>query len=88
MKEPINMCDVVLYDGKAKKEYRLFDAILVGNDKDLIWKHPHFRDRLIRDVFKTKARISRQQENLHLVCKDIKFKKFINYSNVKWGCTK
>ena len=42
MKEPINMCDVILYDGKTKREYKLFDAILVGNSKELIWKHPYF----------------------------------------------
>lgn len=88
MKEPINMCDVVLYDGKTKKEYKLLDAVLVGNSRELIWKHPYFRDKLIRDIFKTKTRIARQQENLHLVCRDIKFKKLISYSSVKWGCTK
>ena len=88
MKEPINMCDVVLYDSKAKREYKLFDAILVGNSKELIWKNPYFRQKLIRDIFKTKARIKRQTDNLHLICRDIKFKKFINYSDAKWGCTK
>ena len=82
------MCDVVLYDGKTKKEYKLLDAVLVGNSRELIWKHPYFRDKLIRDIFKTKTRIARQQENLHLVCRDIKFKKLISYSSVKWGCTK
>ena len=88
MKEPINMCDVVLYDGKTKKEYKLFDAILVGNSKELIWKNKYFRDKLIRDVFKTKARIATQKQNLHLICRDIKFKKLISYSTAKWGCTK
>ena len=87
-KEPIYMCDVVLYDSKAKKEYKLFDSILVGNDKGLIWGNPYFRGKLIRDIFKTKARIARQQDNLHLICRHIEFKKFISHSNVKWGCTK
>ena len=87
-REPIHMCDVVLYDGKAKREYRLHDAILVGNDKSLIWKNDYFRSKLIRDVFKTKSRIATQQNNLNLLCRSITFKKFISYSNVKWGCTK
>ena len=82
------MCDVVLYDSKAKRHYRLFDAILVGNDKRLIWRNDYFRDKIIRDVFKTKTRIQKQRDNLHLMCESIKFKKFINYSDAEWGCTK
>lgn len=87
-KEPIQTCDVVLYDGKTKMEYRLFDAVLVGNDKALIWKHPYFREKLLRDVFKTKTRVSKQRDNLHLMCRSITFKKLISYSNAEWGCTK
>lgn len=82
------MCDVVLYDGKAKREYKLYDVLLVGNDKSLIWANDYFRSKLIKDVFKTKARIVTQQKNLNLTCRSITFKKLINYSNVKWGCTK
>lgn len=87
-KEPIHMCDVVLYDSKAKRHYRLFDAILVGNDKRLIWRNDYFRDKIIRDVFKTKTRVQKQRDNLHLICESIDFKKFINYSDAEWGCTK
>jgi len=88
IKEPIYMCDVVLFDGKTKREYKLFDAVLVGNDKNLIWGNEHIRDRIIRDVFKTKSRIASQQNNLNLSCRHIEFKKLIGHSNVKWGCTK
>ncbi len=87
-KEPIHMCDVVLFDSKSKKEYKLYDAILVGNDKNLIWRNEYFREKLIKDIFKSKARINKQQNNLHLTCSSITFKKFISYSNAKWGCTK
>jgi hypothetical protein len=82
------MCDVVLFDGKTKREYKLIDSILVGNDKDLIWSNDYFRDVLIRDAFKTKARIATQQNNLNLTCKHIEFKKLIGHSNVQWGCVK
>ena len=87
-REPITMCDVVLFDSRAKKHYRLFDAILVGNDRNLIWGNEYFRDKIIRDVFKTKARIDKQRENLHLICEGITFKKTVGFSNAEWGCTK
>jgi len=37
MKDPIHLCDVVLHDGKTKKDYRINDVVLSGNDKSLIW---------------------------------------------------
>jgi len=88
MKDPIHLCDVVLFDGKAKKEYRVNDVVLSGNDKKLIWGSQTHRDRLIEYAFKTPARIKKQKSNLSLFIKHIDFKKYVGDSNYKWGLTK
>ncbi len=88
MKDPIHLCDVVLYDGKTKTEYRVKDVVLAGNDKDLIWGSDIHRDRLITYAFKTPARIKKQKENLRLTIKSIDYKVQCGYSNYNWGLTK
>tara|TARA_R100001510_G_scaffold56975_2_gene63671 strand:+ start:120 stop:404 length:285 start_codon:yes stop_codon:yes gene_type:complete len=88
MKDPIHLCDVVLYDGKTKREYRVNDVVLSGNDKGLIWGSDVHRDRLIELAFKSPARIKKQKENLRLSIKSIDFKVHCGYSFYKWGLTK
>lgn len=88
MKDPIHLCDVVLYDGKAKKEYKVHDVILAGNNKSLIWGSNVHRDRLIQYAFKTPAKIKKQKANLSLFIKHIDFKKYVGDSNYNWGLTK
>ena len=63
MKDPIHLCDVVLYDGKSKRQYRIFDVVLAGNDRKKIWASPTHKKRLLTLAFKTKARIEKQQDN-------------------------
>jgi len=88
MKDPIHLCDVILYDGKAKREYVVKDVVLSGNDKNLIWNSHIHRDRIIQYAFKTPAKIKRQKANLNLFIKSIDFKKFVSNSNHNWGLTK
>jgi len=88
MKDQIHLCDVVLYDGKAKKEYKVCDVVLSGNDKSLIWGSNMHRDRLIEKAFKTPSSIKKQKTNLSLFIKSIDFKKYIGDSNYNWGLTK
>lgn len=88
MKDPIHLCDVTLYDGKAKREYFVKDVVLSGNDKNLIWNSQIHRDRIIQYAFKTPAKIKRQKANLNLFIKSIDFKKFVSNSNHNWGLTK
>ena len=88
MRDPIHLCDVVLYDGKTKRGHVVRDAVLSGNDKDLIWGSDVHRDRLIKMAFKSPARVKKQKENLRLVIKSIDFKVHCGYSNYKWGLTK
>lgn len=88
MKDPIHLCDVVLYDGKAKCEYQVKDVVLAGNDKKLIWNCPTHRDRLIQYAFKTPAKIKKQRSNLNLFIRSIDFKKYVSDSNYNWGLTK
>jgi hypothetical protein len=88
MKDPIHLCDVVLHDGKTKKDYRINDVVLSGNDKSLIWGSDVHRDRLIQLAFKSPARIKKQKDNLRLSVKSIDFKVHVGYSNHKWGLTK
>ena len=88
MKDPIHLCDVVLYDSKTKKDYRIKDVVLAGNDKVLIWGSNTHRDRLIELAFKSPARIKKQKTNLRLSIKSIDFKVHVGYSNHKWGLTK
>ena len=51
MKDPIHLCDVVLHDGKTKRDHKVNDVVLAGNDKDLIWNSEYHRDRLIPYAF-------------------------------------
>lgn len=88
MKDPIHLCDVVLYDGKAKKEYKISDQVLAGNNKNLIWQSDIHRDRLIKNVFKTKSRISKQTNNLSLHIKSIDYKIYLGDSFHDWGTSK
>ncbi len=88
MKDPIHLCDVVLYDAKSKKEYPVKGVVLAGNDKDLIWSSDIHRDRLISYAFKTPARIKKQRENLRLTIKSIDYKVHVGYSNHNWGLSK
>lgn len=87
-KDPIHLCDVLLYDSKAKREYRLNDVVLAGNDKDLIWNCKLHRDRIISRIFKTKTRIKKQEGNLHLSVKQIDYKVYLGDSFHKWGLSK
>jgi len=88
MRDPIHLCDVVIYDGKARKEHKVRDIVLSGNDKRLIWNSPYHRNRIIKEAFRTKAKIKRQKENLSLNIRDIDFKVSLGYSNHNWGLTK
>ena len=88
MKDPIHLCDVVLHDGKTKRDHKVNDVVLAGNDKDLIWNSEHHRDRLITYAFKTPAKIKKQKQNLRLAIKSIDFKVHCGYSNYNWGLTK
>ena len=88
MRDPIHLCDVVLYDGKAKREYRIKDVVLAGNDKSLIWKSQIHRDRLIQYAFKTPAKIKKQKDNLNLFIRSIDYKVYVGDSNYNWGLTK
>jgi hypothetical protein len=88
MKDPIHLCDVVLYDGKAKTEHRISNVVLAGNDKNLIWGSKLHRDRLIEYAFKTPAKVKKQKENLNLFIRKIDFKVHVGYSNYNWGLTK
>lgn len=85
MRDPIHVCDVVLFDGKTKQEHRVFDVVLAGNDKRKIWADPTHRARLIRYAFKSPARIKTQTENMHLYIKRIDFKTYVSDSNYNWG---
>lgn len=85
MRDPIHLCDVVLYDGKTKKEYKLFDVVLAGNDRKKIWSDPTHRTRLLRHAFKSPASIKKQTENIHLYIKSVDFKKYVGDSNYNWG---
>lgn len=88
MRDPIHLCDVVLYDGKAKREYRIKDVVLAGNDKSLIWGSKIHRDRLIQHAFKTPAKVKKQQDNLNLFIRSIDYKVYVGDSNYNWGLTK
>jgi hypothetical protein len=88
MKDPIHLCDVVLFDGKSKREYKLSDVVLAGNDKSLIWQSDIHRNRLIKLAFKTPAKIKTQRNNMRLYIKSIDFKKYISHSNYNWGLSK
>lgn len=88
MKDPIHLCDVVLFDGKSKREYKLRDVVLAGNDKNLIWQSDIHRNRLIQLAFKTPAKIKTQRNNMRLYIKGIDFKKYISDSNHNWGLSK
>lgn len=88
MKDQIHLCDVVLYDGKLRREYRLKDVVLAGNDKKLIWNCKIHRERLITYAFKTPAKIKKQRDNFHLYIKSIDFKVYVGDSNHNWGLTK
>lgn len=88
MKDPIHLCDVTLFDGKAKRTYVIKDVVLAGNDKSLIWNEPTHRTRLLKRAFKTSTRIKTQSENLRLYIQDIEFRQFLGYSNYNWGLTK
>ena len=85
--DPIHLCDVVLFDSKAKKEYKIYDVVLAGNDKRKIWSSDLHRDRLIKHAFRTPAKIKKQQSTFSLVIRSIDFKKLIGYSNHDWGLT-
>ena len=88
MRDPIHLCDVVLYDGKAKREYRIKDVVLAGNDKSLIWGSKIHRDRLIQHAFKTPAKVNKQRDNLNLFIRSIDYKVYVGDSNYNWGLTK
>ena len=88
MKDPIHLCDVVLFDGKSKREYKLSDVVLAGNDKSLIWQSDIHRNILIKLAFKTPAKIKTQRNNMRLYIKGIDFKKYISHSNHNWGLSK
>tara|TARA_R110002074_G_scaffold30333_3_gene86009 strand:- start:9928 stop:10194 length:267 start_codon:yes stop_codon:yes gene_type:complete len=88
MKDPIHLCDVVLYDGKTKREYRLSGVVLVGNDKELIWQSDLLRRRILSNIFKTKSRIDRQQGNLNLSIKSIDYNIYLGDSFHNWGLSK
>jgi hypothetical protein len=88
MRDPIHLCDVVLYDGKAKREYRIKDVVLAGNDKSLIWGSKIHRDRLIQHAFKTPAKVKKQRDNLNLFIRSIDYKVYVGDSNYNWGLTK
>lgn len=88
MRDPIHLCDVVLYDGKTKREYRLSGVVLVGNDKNLIWQSDIHRGRILSSIFKSKARIARQQTNLNLCIKSIDYNIYLGDSFHNWGLSK
>ena len=85
MKDPIHLCDVVLYDGKSKRQYRIFDVVLAGNDRKKIWASPTHKKRLLTLAFKTKARIEKQQDNLNLYIQSINHKVYLGDSNYNWA---
>ena len=88
MKDPIHLCDVVLWDSKTKEEFKLNDVVLAGNDKNLIWASDVHRDRLIKYAFRTPSRIKKQQRNLRLTIKSIDFKVQCGYSSYNWGLSR
>ena len=88
MKVPIHLCNVVLLDGKTRREYRITDVVLAGNDKNLIWQSEIHRNRLIELAFKTPAKIKKQRQNLNLFIKKIDFHTPVGYSFYNWGLTK
>lgn len=85
MKDPIHLCDVVLFDGKTKKEYVVKDVVLAGNDRRKLWNSDIHRDRLIKQAFKKPAQIKKQQENLMLIIREVRYKKYLGDSNYNWG---
>lgn len=88
MKDPIHLCDVVLWDSKTREEFRINDVVLAGNDKNLIWASDVHRDRLIQYAFRTPARVKKQKKNLRLTIKSIDFKVQCGYSTYNWGLTR
>jgi hypothetical protein len=88
MKDPIHLCDVVLFDGKLKREYLIYDVVLVGNNKEMIWQSEIHRNRLIQLAFKTPSKVKTQRNNMRLYIKDIDFKKYISDSDHNWGLSK
>lgn len=85
MKDPIHLCDVVLFDGKTKREYKLRDVVLAGNDRKKIWASPTHKKRLVTLAFKTKSRIQKQMENPRLYIQSIQYNVYLGDSNYKWG---
>tara|TARA_R100000278_G_C5354432_1_gene123011 strand:- start:228 stop:494 length:267 start_codon:yes stop_codon:yes gene_type:complete len=87
MGDPIWFCDVILRDPKLRKDYKIRDTLVSGNDKDRIWNYPLYRERLVREVFTTPARYKKAMQNRNLFIKHINFKVQLGYSNVDRGLT-
>ncbi len=87
MGDPIWFCDVILRDGKARKDYKIKDTLVSGNHKDRIWNYPLYRERLVREVFTTPARYKKAMENKNLFIKHINYKVQLGYSNIDRGLT-
>ena len=85
MKDPIHLCDVVLYDGKSKRQYRIFDVVLAGNERKKIWASLTQKKWLLTLAFKTKARIEKQEDNLNRYIQSINHKGYLGDSNYNWG---
>lgn len=87
-REPLITADVTLYDSYKKEKYRAKGVMLVGNDKRLIWDNDYFRNRIIKEVFKTPAKVKRAKSNLSLTLSELDNVVVRSYSHVVWGCTK
>ena len=87
MGDAIWFCDVILRDPKLRKDYKIRDTLVSGNDKDRIWNYPLYRERLVREVFTTPARYKKAMQNRNLFIKHINFKVQLGYSSVDRGLT-
>ena len=87
MGDAIWFCDVILRDPKLRKDYKIRDTLVSGNDKDRIWNYPLYRERLVREVFTTPARYKKAMQNKNLFIKHINFKVQLGYSSVDRGLT-
>ena len=87
MGDAIWFCDVILRDPKLRKDYKIRDTLVSGNDKDRIWNYPLYRERLVREVFTTPARYKKAIQNKNLFIKHINFKVQLGYSSVDRGLT-
>lgn len=88
IRDEIHLCDVVLRDAKARKDYTVRDIPLAGNDKDLIWEYPLYRTWLCEHVFTTPARFRKAMTNPNLFIKHIDYKIHLGRSNVSRGTTR